>query len=264
MTGKKAGIHISSDGFEYDRIVIPMFKKYPVEKLIILRSNSSPYTDAMDLAGKFLQKIMDTPVDVELVSVDIYDFNEVFVNTLALIKKYASEGKKIYINLSPVPKLATVAMISAAFLSEYKGQVEIFYATPEEYLTPKMIDLLASVEKHENDDSELSKLHELFMEKGTAVGVKDYMEIPVFPIKDITDMDQEILQVLKDTSGVNSIESMVNAVNRERKEKITRSSIQYRLERLEANGLVDTEREERRLKIRLNKLGEVYLESSLI
>ncbi len=263
MTTKRAGIHITTDGYEYDRLVIPMLKKYPVEKLIILRSDDSPYTDARDLTEMFLQKIINTPIDVELIGVDLYDFNDVFMKTLIQIKKYAGDAKDIYINISPVPKLASVAMISAAFLSEFHDQVEIFYAKPEEYLMPKMIGCLESFDDKKRH-SELEVLHELFMNKGIAVGVKEYIEIPFFPIKDITDVDREILQVLKDNSGVDSIDHLVDFVNRKREDEITRSSIQYRLERLLDNGLVDTEREGRRLKIFLNKLGEIYLESSSV
>ncbi len=265
MCAKEAGIHITTDGFEYDRIIKPIMTKYPVEKLVVFRSPSSPYKDARDLAGEFMEKIAELGLDIDIVAVDIYDFNDVFINTLEQIKKYAADGKKIYINISPVPKLATVAMMSAAFLSDHKRQVEIFYVSPEEYLIPKLIHCMATVEKDvENAHSNMLELRERFMKKGATEGVKDYTDIPVFPIIRITELDIEILKVLKKVSGVDSIEMLVESINEKRDEDITRSSIQYRLERLVENGIVDTERKERRLKIWLNKLGEVYLESDSV
>ncbi len=262
MTAKEAGIHITTDGYEYDRIIQPIIGKYPVEKLVVFRSPDSPYTDARDLAEEFVQKVLALGIDVEVVDVNIYDFNHVFINTLKQINMYAGEGKKVYINISPVPKLATVAMMCAAFLSPYHDNLEIFYASPEEYIIPKIINHLTTMEMDEQGRTKLVELTERFMKKGSAEGVKDYFDIPVFPIIRITDMDREILRILKDTSGVDSIEMLVEHINKDRKEKITRSSIQYRLERLVENGIVDTERKERRLSICLNKLGEVYLEGS--
>ncbi len=264
MTAKEAGVHITADGFEYDRVIIPMLSKYPVERLLILHSRSSPYVRVGELVEQFYRKLEDNPMDVETILVDIYDFDDVFVTTLQQIKKYALRGKRIYINISPVPKLATVAMMSAAFLSEYKENIEIFYASPEEYLIPNLVHELSGLEEGGGELSRLVELRDIFMKKGIATGVKEYHDIPIFPIQDITGVDIEILKVLHERQGVDSIEELVEHVNLQRKETIKRSSIQYRLERLEEYRLVDTEREERRLKIRSNKLGVVYLKGSLI
>ncbi len=255
MTPKDAGVHITTGGFEYDRIIKPMMNRYPVEKLVIFRSRTSPYSGARDLSGKFVQMVKDAPIDTEIIKVDIYDFNEVFVHTMKQIHEHSREGKRVYINISPVPKLATTAMISAAFLSPYKENVEIFYASPEEYLVPKIMDALMD----ESDTEKLKDLRDRFMKSGAAVGVKDYQQIPVFPIKDISDKDREILSVLRDKDGVDSIEELVDALNEGREDEVRRSSVQYRLELLEKKRLIDTEREDRRLKIRLNQLGLLYL-----
>ncbi len=262
MTAKDSGVHITAGGFEYDRVLVPMLNKYPVDKLVMFRSKASPYTEARDLAGEFLTKLKDNPIDIDIVKLDIYDFNDVFINTLDQIKKYAEKGKKVYINISPVPKLATVAMISAAFLSRYKDSLEIFYASPKDYLIPKMMEYLSDIENKDSLDR-LKELGDRFMKNGTAVGVQEYQEIPVFPIKEINDVDMEILKTIKEKEGVQSIEELVETINENRKEEIKRSSVQYRLERLEEKRMLDTEREDRRLKIRLNRLGEVYLEGCM-
>ncbi|MFO8110572.1 MAG: DUF6293 family protein [Thermoplasmata archaeon] len=260
MTPKKAGVHITTGGFEYDRIIIPMLSRYPVDKLLILRSRRSPYTGARDLAGDFLKKVMKTPIDIEVINVDIYDFNEVFIETLKQIERYAEDGHKIYINISPVPKLATTAMISAAFLSPYKMDIEIFYAAPKSYMIPEIMEALLRM--NEKDALErVKELRDRFMDKGAAVGVEGYQRIPVFPIKDISEGEREILFALDERGGVDSIEELVGYINEARKEEVKRSSIQYRLETLEEKKLVETERADRRLKINLNRLGKLYLAS---
>ncbi len=255
MAPKDAGIHITTGGFEYDRIIKPILQRYPVEKLVIFRSSTSPYAGARDLAGTFVNKVKETPIDTEIVKVDIYDFNEVFINTLEQIDKYSEDGKRVYINISPVPKLATTAMISAAFLSKHRENIEIFYASPGEYLVPKIIDALMD----DCDTERLKELRERFLKSGAAVGVKEYQQIPVFPIKDISDKDRTILSVLYEEDGVDSIEELVDVLNKREKDEVRRSSVQYRLELLEKKSLIDTEREDRRLKIRLNQLGLLYI-----
>lgn len=263
MTAKEAGVHITAGGFEFDRIVIPMFSRYPVKKLIIFQSHSSPYQNAKELVGSFHDRLEDYPVETECIPVDIYDFNDVFLKTLEQIKKYAGQGIKVYINISPVPKIATVSMLSAAFLSEYKKNLEIFYVSPQEYLIPELVSDLAKIDGDE-DIRKLTELRDKLIKKGVASGVKEYLDIPVFPILRITDVDMEIFTVLQKEGGVDSIEELVELVNASRKDTLSRSSIQYRLDKLQENGMVVTEREDRRLKIRLKKLGEVYLKGSQI
>lgn len=258
MKPKETGVHITAGGFEYDRMIIPMLSRYPVEKLIILHSRSSPYTHARDLSGVFLDKIRGVPLETEVVEVDIYDFDEVFLETLEQINRYAGSGKMVYINVSPVPKLATAAMMSAAFLSPHRERIEIFYASPERYLVPDMIEEVLKTDDHEK----LKALGELFMERGMALGVEGYQQIPVFPIQEINERDRQILSVLKDRGGVDSIEELVEYVDGLTGEEVKRSSIQYRLDILVRKGLVDTHREDRRLKITLTRLGELYLSAT--
>ncbi len=257
MTAKESGIHIAAGGFEYDRIIKPMFNRYPVDKLLLLKSKTSPYQGPRDLAKSFIDKLQENPIDIKIHQVDMYDFDDVFSKVLQILKNESQENKKIYLNVSSAPKLTLVAMMSAAFMMKNQADIEIFYVSPEKYLVPKIIDKLSDVE---NNIEELKKLGDEFLESGTAKGLNSYEDIPVFPIKHITDRDRYILDVLKSSDGVRSIKELVSKVNELREERIERSSIQYRLEKLKENGLVYTERHNKKLRVFLTRVGKIYLE----
>jgi len=163
------------------------------------------------------------------------------------------------LNISSAPKLTLVAMMSAAFMMKNQADIEIFYVSPEEYLIPKIVEKLSDVE---NNVEELKELGEQFLERGTAMGLNSYEDIPVFPIKNITDRDRYILKVLKSSDGVESIKELVNKVNELIEGNIKRSSIQYRLEKLKENGLVYTERHNKKLRIFLTRVGNIYLKGN--
>ena len=257
MTAKESGVHIAAGGFEYDRILKPMFNRYPVDKLLLLRSKTSPYQGPRNLAKRFIDKLQENPIEIKIHRVDMYDFDDVYSKVIKILKNESNRNKKIYLNISSAPKLTLVAMMSAAFMMKNQADIEIFYVSPEKYLIPKIVEKLSDVE---NNIEELKELGNQFLESGTAMGLSIYEDIPVFPIKNITDRDRYILKVLKSHDGVDSIKELVSKVNESRQERIERSSIQYRLEKLKEDGLVYTERHNKKLRIFLTRVGEIYLE----
>lgn len=260
MSGKEEGYHIVISGFEYDRVIGPIMSKYPVKKLIVLRGETSEeYPGAMELSEHYTEKMEENPIDMETIDTNIYDFNDVFLKTLKTIKEH--DDAPIYLNISSAPKLSLVAMMSAAFLAREKTDLEIFYVSPKKYLLPELLNRFKDLEpEDEASVHELKDSIDKFMEKGTGEGIREYEEIPTFPIQDVSETDQDILTVLKKTDGMDSIKDLKDSLNESRKETIERSTIQYRLEKLEDMGLIETERENRRLKISLTRLGEIYQE----
>ena len=244
---RKKGTHIVAAGFEYDRIVKPMLE-YPGDRVIVLRNNGDNYVRSSTLANHFLKKLKEFPVEIEEVSIDIYDFDNVFLKMLELIKKEINDGRGVYVNISSAPKVTLVAMMSATFFMRGKGEIEIIYCKPEEYLIPKMIDALDSEIKDE------------FMKRGGGIGVMEYESIPIFPIEEVTDIDAKILKTLSDKNGAESIKELVKSINEDGSD-IQRSSIQYRLEKLKEKGLISKEREEKRVKIYITRIGEIYLKA---
>ena len=240
---RKKGTHIIAGGFEYDRIVKPMLE-YPGDRIIVLRDNGGKYPLSSSLAEHFLKKLKDFPVEIEEISIDIYNFDEVFLKMLELIKREIKE-RRVYVNISSAPKVTLVAMISAVFFMRGKGDIEIIYCKPEEYLIPRIIETLDRKMKSE------------FMDHGGGRGVKEYESISIFPIEEITEIDMKILKILSNKKGVRSIKELVEYMNKE--EIVQRSSIQYRLERLEEKGLISKEREEKRVRLFITRVGEIYL-----
>ncbi|MEA1993939.1 MAG: DUF6293 family protein [Euryarchaeota archaeon] len=238
---RKKGTHIVAAGFEYDRVVKPMLE-YPGDKLIVLSDKEKNYIESTELAEHFLKKLRVFPAETEEIHIDIYDFDNVFLKMLEIIKREMDAGRAVYVNISSAPKLTLVAMMSAVFFMRGKGEIEIIYCKPEKYLIPKII--------------EHSKVKGEFMEKGSGSGRMEYESLPVFPIVGVNDIDEKILKVLSEKKGAESIKKLVELMNG----NIRRSSIQYRLEKLEEKGLVTKEREEKRAKLTLTKIGEIYLQ----
>ncbi len=267
MSKSTKGIHIAAGGFEYDRIMVPIMTEYPVEKLILLQDDTSEeYPGASKITEHFVEEIMDNPIPVDIEEVDIYDFDKVFQKTLALIRKYTSQDKLVYLNVSSAPKLALVAMMTAAYFVPDRSNVRIFYGAPEDYVFPKLITELGLFNQSREKESKIEKMEELgeeFLQKGSGVGVKEYEEIPVFPLQEINDLDSNIMKILKEHEGVESIKELIQALEDEEGVEIKRSSLQYRMEKLEKMNLIDRDPDTVRVKVKLTRTGEIYLNSEV-
>jgi len=263
MAESVKGVHIVAGGFEYDRIMIPIMTQYPVEKLIILQSDTSEkYPGASRVTEHFVGKLKDNPIPVEVEDTDIYDFDSVFQKTVDLIKEYTSQGKLVYLNISSAPKLALAAMMAAAYFTPDRSNVKIFYGAPEDYVFPELIaDLGLFKDGGENRLEDIEELGERFMEKGMGEGVKGYEEIPVFPIQEVKDVDRKVMKVLRRHHGVGSIKELLEDLKEEEDLEIERSSLQYRMEKLEKMNLIDRDPDTRKVKVRLTRTGEAYLDS---
>jgi len=265
MSESARGVHIVAGGFEYDRIMVPIMTQYPVEKLIILQSDTSEeYPRANRITQHFVDKIMDHPITVEVEDTDIYDFDSVFKKTVELIRKYNSEGKNVYLNISSAPKLALAAMMAAAFFTPDKSNVKIFYGAPKDYVLPELIAELGSFNESGENEERLEMMEELgekFMEKGMGEGVKDYEEIPIFPIQEVKDVDRKVMKVLRRSDGVESIKELLEGLDEEERLQIERSSLQYRMDKLERMNLIERDPDSRKVNVKLTRTGEIYLDS---
>lgn len=265
MSEPAKGVHIAAGGFEYDRIVIPIMTQYPLEKLVILKSDTSEeYPGANKITQHFVDKIMDNPIPVEVEDTDIYDFDSVFQKTVELIREYTSDGKLVYLNISSAPKLALVAMMAAAYFTPDRSNVKIFYGSPEDYVVPKLFTELGLLADNGEKEVNLEKMEELgeeFMENGMGEGIKEYEEIPVFPIQEITDVDRKVMKVLENHEGVESIKELLEGLEKEEDLEMQRSSLQYRMEKLVKMNLIERDPETRRVEVRLTRTGEIYLNS---
>ncbi|NIR15204.1 MAG: hypothetical protein GWN86_15215 [Desulfobacterales bacterium] len=184
---------------------------------------------------------------------------------MSIIEEASQEGRPIYLNISSAPKLTLVGMLSAALLLRDTVDIQMFYVAPKEYIQSDVFYQLKMLDE-ENKEQVLEnffKLKERFLQSGIGEGAKDYIEIPLFPIQTISTLDREIMNVLKDHETIDSIKELVDTLNEERtankQEKVERSSVQYRLDKLESKGLIRTNRVKRRKRIDLTSAGSLYL-----
>lgn len=267
---RKAGVHIIPAGFEYDRIVIPMLREYPVLKAYVLQDNATShgYPREKELADYYVKKLEALPFEIEKVEIDLYDFDEVFEATCTIIRREQKAGNPVYINISSAPKLISVAMMFAAFLCRDDGGLELFYVRPRKYYTAELVELAESFGEPEVDREELvHKVEELSREisqHGLASEDAEIIELPPFPVQSLHDVEYEIMQALSELGKVESIKDLVEIVNRkEQGSKVSRSLVQYYIGRLEKFGLIKTERLKKQLTIMPTRLGILYGKTKL-
>ncbi|MFQ5888162.1 MAG: winged helix-turn-helix domain-containing protein, partial [Candidatus Hydrothermarchaeales archaeon] len=101
--------------------------------------------------------------------------------------------------------------------------------------------------------------------KGENIGIKKILPIPPFPIKDISKEQYKILKELYDNGGsVNSVDELISIVNTETSPERSdyqkeRARFSYHLKGLKKDGFIETEKQGKNVKVRLSKIGEIYV-----
>ncbi len=272
----KPGVHIIPAGLEYDRVVKPLLKDFTVSKAYILinENEGKDFGKQKEIVDKFRRSIKKVPLDWEEIEVDIYDFNKTFQKVYSLINKEVLAGNPVYINISSSPKILLVALIMAAFMNREHGEVMLFYVEPEKYYEGEMVHTIMQLLDKKADEkkvvSDLKALAKEIEAHGMAAGEARIHEFPPFPIAEITDVEYDMLKVIRDAGkrqaldtagGVSSIKELKERLD-DRLGKVTpRSNVKYYLDNLLRMGLVKTERDKKELNIGLTKVGELFADS---
>lgn len=273
----KPGVHIIPAGMEYDRVIKPLFKDFTVQKAYLLihdpKMNERNFGEQQEAVIRFLKSVKKVPIEWEEIYLDIYDFNETFKTVYKLINKEAKAGNPVYINISSAPKILQVALTMAAFLNKEHGDVELFYVEPERYYEGELIDtVMELLDKRADEKKIVSKLKELAREietHGMAAGESRIHEFPPFPVADVSDIEYEMLKLIRDwqgpktgkDGGVSSIKEMKELLDRKLGHMTPRSNVKYYLDNMQKMGLVKTERDKKELKIELTKVGELFADA---
>ncbi len=269
----KPGVHIIPAGLEYDRVVKPLLKDFTVSKVyvIINHPKGKDFGRQKEVIDKFRRSIKKIPLDWEEIEVDIYDFNETFRTVFSLINREALGGNPVYINISSSPKILLVALVLAAFMNKEYGEVELFYVEPERYYDGEVVHaVMQLLDKKADEGKIVEELRGLAREieaHGMAAGEARIHEFPPFPIASITDLEYEMLKVIRENGGaagaggVSSIKEMKELLDGKLGRVTPRSNVKYYLDNLERMGLVGTERDKKELNIRLTKVGELYADA---
>ena len=276
----KPGVHIIPAGLEYDRVVKPLLKDFTVSKayLLINENLGKDFGKQKEIIDRFRRSIKKVPIEWEEIEVDIYDFNKTFQTVYSLINKEALAGNPVYINISSSPKILLVALIMAAFMNKEHGEVELFYVEPEKYYDGEVVHaIMQLLDKKADEKNIVNNLRELAKEieaHGMAAGEARIHEFPPFPIAEITDIEYDMLRVIRDANvpstkdqdlaGQGSVSSIKKLKERldDKLGKVTpRSNVKYYLDNLQRMGLVRTERDKKELNIRLTKVGELFADT---
>jgi len=271
----KPGVHFIPAGMEYDRVIKPLFKDFTVQKAYLLihdsKESNVEFGEQREAVKKFLKSIRQVPIEWEEIYLNIYDFNDTFKTLFKLINKEVKAGNPVYINVSSAAKILQVALTMAAFLNKRYGDVELFYVEPERYYEGELVDTVFELlDKNVDEAKTIKKLKELaheIKEHGMAAGESRIHEFPPFPVADITDIEYEILRIIREKDGiegmegVSSIKEMKEMLDRKLGYTTPRSNVKYYLDNMQKLGLIRTERDKKELKIRLSKVGELFADT---
>ncbi len=126
--------HVVPMGLEVDR-VIGGFKEYPTNTVVLVKG-----PDAKGKVERIVEKnieqiikMVSHTINVEVVPVEIHDFEMAFVAMREIYRKKQEEGFMVYVNLSTGTRIISSAALIAAFLD---GAVP-YYVTPDEYNLPE-------------------------------------------------------------------------------------------------------------------------------
>ncbi|ADC65666.1 conserved hypothetical protein [Ferroglobus placidus DSM 10642] len=216
-----AVVHVVFVGSDAEKVMESIKASgYPIHKAYLVY-----YADVKSVAEK-LKEILKVLIDVEMVEVNQYEVFESMLKVLEAIRDDLKAGNEVYINITEAPKTLTIAAYIAAQVSGSK----IYTAMPK-------------------------------YEEGKEVGIERVIEIPVPPMKKVSEDKLEILKVIEANGGeVESINKLIELLEGRttdhKKYMAQRARMSYHLRGLEEDGLVETKRVGKNVKISLTVLGK--------
>lgn len=276
----KSGVHIIPAGMEYDRVIMPLFKDFTVQKAYLLvqdpKNDKGYFKYQSEMVNAFLKEIKRVPVEWEERYIDIYDFDSTFKTVYQLIDNEVRAGNPVYVNISSAPRMLQAALIMATFLNKRENAiVELYYIEPEKYYEGELINTVFKLLDRNVDEKrvvkDLKSLASEIKEHGMASGEATLHQFPPFPLAKIADIEFEMLKVIKektceDASNngngyIQSIKELKELLDTSMGYETPRSNVKYYLDNLHELGLIETERNKKELKIRLTIVGKLFADT---
>jgi|Deesub1362B_J571_1020462.scaffolds.fasta_scaffold00065_23 DNA-binding transcriptional ArsR family regulator len=214
--------HISVVGHNKEKI-IDSIKRYPVSRVVLLTEKDE---ESVKDVAKEIEKEIRGFVETEIVEVEKENIIESTLKIIQLINEEKERGRDIKLNIADSIDNLGVACYLAALITG----VEIY--------------------------SGISKV-----EEGRIVGVSEVYNIPLLPIKDVGEERVKILKILYE-SEINSMDEIIYKLNPDVKEKELlgeRARISYHIKMLRTDGFVESQRVGKNVRLKITKLGEIYL-----
>lgn len=232
--------HIAIVGHHKEK-VIDSIRRFPVGRVLLLVARGE--RDLIERAREIEREIRG--VEVEIVEVERENFFESVEKIIELINREKDMNHEVKLNIADSSDNLGVACYIAALVTE----AEIYSAVSR-------------------------------IEDGRVTGVSDVYSIPLFPIKDVGGERIRILKILYE-SEINSMDEMIRRLNPDvKEEKILgeRARISYRrikmpyrrikmlyhIKILKNEGFVEGGRAGKSVRLRITKLGEIYLKGKRI
>ncbi|WP_456370261.1 HFX_2341 family transcriptional regulator domain-containing protein [Geoglobus sp.] len=218
-------VHVIAVGMNRDRIMESLkMSGYPIQKAYLTLPKTSEY----EAIAEELEKALSVLVEIEKIIVDESDVYRSAIEILRALKKEKDAGNQIYINATDAPRTLMISCYIAAQLVNGKMYVAL----------PKY-------------------------EKGKEVGVEKIVEIPVPPLKKIGEDKLKILKAIylngKEVDSINSLIKLIEGkLEKQKAYMAQRAKMSYHLKGLEKDGLIETRRDGKNVKIMLTPLGEAF------
>jgi CRISPR-associated protein Csa3 len=207
--------------------LIGSLRRYPVSKVVFL-SGDKQELEGEKKARKVLAEVRKALGTTPTTSIYL-DLDDIAGSALKIIDLVKKEGdKEVLFNLSGSLRSLDLACYMAALATGSRTYVGI----PE-------------------------------YKQGSIIGVSEVKEIPLFPIKTYYKEKKEILDIL--SSGKMTLEELITSLKPKLKKKTQpylteRSRLSHHIKDLSEDGVVETKKEGKNIKITLTKLGKLYLE----
>ncbi|MFP3908801.1 MAG: DUF6293 family protein [Halobacteriota archaeon] len=224
-------VHIMPVGLKKDRLLESIRQSgYPIQKVYLVMGKDKDLSGEQEIykVAADIEQTLSVLVEVEKIYVDKLNVYSAALDILGVVKKEFDGGNKILINATDSPRTLCIACYVSAQLSSST----LYIAMP----------------KYEN---------------GNEVGISDVINIPIPPLKKISDDKLTVVKTVREQDGeVESINRLIDLfegkTDNQKKYMAQRARMSYHLKGLEEDGLVEMQREGKNVKIKLTELGKAY------
>jgi DNA-binding transcriptional ArsR family regulator len=224
-------VHIIPVGLRKERLLESIRQSgYPIQKVYLVLGKDKKLSGEEEAyrAADEIEKTLNVLVEVEKIYVDKLDVYAAALDVLGVIKRELAENNEVLINASDSARTLCIACYVAAQLSGSR----LYLAMPK-------------------------------YEDGGEVGIDKVVEIPIPPLKKISDDKLLVVSTIQEQGGevesINKLIELLEGKTQDQKRYMAqRARMSYHLKGLEEDGLVEMRREGKNVKIKLTELGKAY------
>jgi DNA-binding transcriptional ArsR family regulator len=216
--------HLVPVGFTPE-ILVGSIRRFPVDGVILVRGKdkSLPNADKAEEAAKSVRKALGS-VPCEDLFVDVDDLEGAALSLAGRIVSERASGCEVLVNLSGSLRSLDIA----AYLAAFSTGAHAYIGLPD-YAGEKV------------------------------VGVRKVVSVPVMPLKELSREKRDVMVFLRDRPDGLMLGELIKKSGRLREEADSeRSRLSYHISDLKEDGLVETFREGRNIRVKATFAGLMY------